>query len=58
MWEFLTNFEVAQLVIKYYFKNKPEEAANALVKKALHKWKEEEDVIDDITCVIIFLKDS
>lgn len=56
MWEFLSNSEVADIVIPYYEKGAPEAAANALVKVAFLKWKEEEDVIDDITVVIIFLE--
>jgi len=32
-----------------------EGAAEALVKAAFKKWKREENVIDDITCIIVFL---
>lgn len=55
VWEFLSNNDVASIVFPFYLKGAPEAAANALVKAAYNKWKEEEDVIDDITVVIIFL---
>ncbi len=35
VWEFLTNEEVASVVVPYFEKGAPEAAANALVKKAL-----------------------
>ena len=58
VWEFLSNEDVAQIVLPYYEQNAPEAAANALVKASYKKWKQEEEVIDDITVVIIFLEVS
>lgn len=55
VWEFMSNVDVAWLVYPYIEKNSPEAAANALVKEATKRWKKEEEVIDDITCIIIFL---
>lgn len=55
VWEFMSNVDVAWLVYPYVEKNAPEAAANALVKEATKRWKWEEEVIDDITCIIIFL---
>lgn len=55
VWEFMSNVDVARLVYPYVEKNAPEAAANALVKEATKRWKKEEEVIDDITCIIIFL---
>jgi hypothetical protein len=51
----MSNREVADIVIPYYERGAPEAAANALVKAAYSKWKQEEEVIDDITVIIIFL---
>jgi len=56
VWEFMSNVDVAWLVYPYVEKNSPEAAANALVKEATKRWKKEEEVIDDITCIIIFLE--
>ena len=39
VWEFLTNTEVANIVIPYFENSAPEAAANALVKAAYLKWK-------------------
>jgi serine/threonine protein phosphatase PrpC len=58
VWEFLSNMDVAKIVYPYFEKNAPEAAANALVKEALKTWKKEEEVVDDITGVIIFLDSS
>ena len=42
----------------YYIKSAPEAAANSLVKEAYKKWKLEEEVIDDITCVIVYFDEG
>lgn len=55
VWEFLSNEDVRDIVAPYYIKGAPEAAANAVVKAAFNKWKEEDDVVDDITVVVIFL---
>lgn len=36
--------------------NSPENAGNAIVLAAAQKWRENDTVIDDITCVVIFLE--
>mmetsp|Transcript_37223 Transcript_37223/g.35852 ORF Transcript_37223/g.35852 Transcript_37223/m.35852 type:complete len:231 (-) Transcript_37223:56-748(-) len=56
VWEFITNEEVASLVMPFFEKRNAEGAAEALVRASYLRWREEEDdIIDDITCVIIFL---
>jgi serine/threonine protein phosphatase PrpC len=39
VWEFLSNEDVAKIVLPYYEQNAPEAAANALVKASYKKWK-------------------
>ena len=56
VWEFLSNEKIAQIVWPYYLKNSPEQAGNAIVRAAATKWRENDTVIDDITCVTIFLE--
>lgn len=56
VWEFLSNSDVAKIVATELEIGTPESAANALVKESFLKWKQEEEVVDDITCVIIILK--
>lgn len=56
VWEFLQNEDVAQIVMPFFEKRNAEGAAEALVRESYLRWKQEEDdIIDDITCVIIFL---
>ena len=56
VWEFLSNEDVAGIVWPFFEKRNAEGAAEALVRESYLKWKhEEDDIIDDITCVIIFL---
>jgi serine/threonine protein phosphatase PrpC len=55
VWEFLSNDEVVRIVEPFYLQNSAEKAAEALIKEALKRWKQEENVVDDITCIIIYL---
>jgi hypothetical protein len=41
--------------MKYYEAGLAEQAANSIVKEASEQWKRKEDVIDDITCVVVFM---
>lgn len=54
VWEFMTNQEAVDLAVKY--KNNPKEAGYHLVKEAISRWKREEEVVDDTTCVFLSLK--
>lgn len=56
VWEFLSNEDIAKIVWPFYLKNSPEQAGNAIVRAAAQKWRENDTVIDDITCVTIFLE--
>jgi len=51
VWEFLSNEQAVNIV----WENRQDLkiAANKLVEESANKWKLEEEVIDDITCVII-----
>lgn len=56
VWEFLSNEEIAKIVMPYFECKNAEKAAEAVVRDSYLKWKQEEDdIVDDITCVIIFL---
>lgn len=54
VWEFLSNQEVAEIVMPYYLENQPEAAANAVVRASHARWRQEEEVVDDITVVVVF----
>lgn len=56
VWEFLSNEEIGQLVWPFFLMNSPEQAGNAIVKAAARKWRKNDQHIDDITCITIFLE--
>ena len=56
VWEFITNDEIAKIVKPFFDAKNAEKAAEAVVKESYLRWKrEEEGIVDDITCVIVFL---
>ncbi|CAK78584.1 unnamed protein product (macronuclear) [Paramecium tetraurelia] len=55
IWEFLDNQWVIDIVYSYYLKNDAEGAVERLVIEATEAWKKEDEVIDDITCIVAFL---
>lgn len=55
VWEFMENQEVADIVYPFFLQKNAEGAAECLVRAAFKRWKKEENVIDDITCIVIFL---
>ena len=55
VWEFLNNIDVARIIHPFYLKKNAEGAAESLVRESFKRWKKEEDVIDDIPCIVIFL---
>lgn len=56
VWEFLSNDDIAKIVLPYFECKNAEKAAEAVVRESYLKWKQEEDdIVDDITCVIVFL---
>ena len=48
VWEFISNEEVATLVVPFYLENQPEAAANALVRYAHQRWKEVRNIINTV----------
>jgi serine/threonine protein phosphatase PrpC len=55
IWEFISNTEAVEMVVNFWMKNDPEGAVDELVRVAVQRWKKEDEVIDDITCILIFL---
>ena len=43
------------MVTPFWERNDPEGACNLLVKKSVEHWRREDEVIDDITAIVIFL---
>ena len=56
VWEFMSDEEVVELVgrVGGATGDRAEEAARAVVDEATRRWQREEEVIDDITCVIVY----
>ena len=56
VWEFMNNEDVAAIVKPFYETKNAEKAAEAVVRESYLRWKrEEEGIVDDITCIIVFL---
>ena len=55
IWEFMTEKDVNTVVQPYYEIDDAEGAAEALVKEAFSQWKHNEVIIDDITCIVLFI---
>ncbi|CAI2381972.1 unnamed protein product [Moneuplotes crassus] len=54
LFEFLQNREIGEIVWEH--RNKPaNEVAKILVKESVKRWKEKETVIDDCTCIVIYI---
>jgi len=56
VWEFMNNDDVANIVKPFFETKNAEKAAEAVVRESYIRWKkEEEGIVDDITCIIVFL---
>jgi len=55
VWEFLNNADVVKMIAPFYENGDLEGACDYLMAAALRSWQEEEEnIVDDITLVIIF----
>ncbi len=54
VWEFISSQEAVDIISEYIDKS-PIEACGALVRESTARWAQEEDVTDDISCIIAFL---
>lgn len=55
IFEFMSNEDVLKVIVPYWRINDAAGASEILAKEAKSRWMKEEEVIDDITCVVIFL---
>lgn len=55
IFEFLPNEEVVKIVVPFWKVGDVKGACEKLLQEAQDRWVIEEEVIDDITCVIVFL---
>ena len=57
VWEFIDSEESVHIVKDYYEKDMDANGAvKALVQEAFRRWRREEDIVDDITAVVIFFE--
>ena len=55
LWEFISNEEVVKIVKDFYEENDIKGALDYLYKEASKRWIMEEEIIDDITVILVFL---
>jgi len=53
VWEFISNQEAVDLVAKA---EQPQEACKLLCDEATRRWQKEEEVVDDITALIVYFQ--
>lgn len=56
IYRFLSNEWVIETVFEYYKKGDPNGACTKLVAAAKEAWQREDEVIDDITVIVAFVK--
>ena len=55
LWEYISSQECVNIIKEFYLENDIQGAGNYLFKEASKRWIMEQDVVDDITIIIIFL---
>ncbi len=55
IWEVMSSKEAVDVVFPFYKEGNAEKAAQTLVREASERWEINEHMVDDITCIIIFL---
>jgi serine/threonine protein phosphatase PrpC len=55
IFEFLSNEDVLRIVVPYWKTGDVHGASERLAREAKLAWTSEEEVIDDITCIVVFL---
>ncbi len=55
IWEFISNDKAVEMVVPFWAENDPEGACDKLVDEAVKHWHAEDEVVDDITVIVIFL---
>ncbi len=55
VWLVMKNEEVAMCIFRFYGKNDPQAAANAVISESYARWTKSEMSVDDISCIVVFL---
>lgn len=56
IWEFLSNEQAVSIIWKY--KHSLAEGVDQLIEEATKQWRKEEEVIDDITVVVVMFNQA
>jgi len=56
VWEFIDSDECVNIVKDFYLNDDIDGAAEFLAEESHRRWRKEEDVVDDITAIIIFFE--
>ena len=54
VFEYMKNSEIANIVTQYYGVGLAEHAASCVVTEASKRWRQRDQYVDDITCVVVF----
>jgi serine/threonine protein phosphatase PrpC len=54
IWEFIPNDEAVEMVVPFWRRGDPEGACDKLIQEAVKNWEQEDEVIDDITVIVVF----
>ena len=55
LWEFLPNDQVVELTVPYWEEGNAQGACDRLISEAVQRWEREDDGVDDITVIVVFL---
>jgi serine/threonine protein phosphatase PrpC len=55
IWEFISNETAVNIVSTYWSQGNIDSACEHLVRDSVRFWKQEDEVIDDITIIIVYL---
>ena len=55
LWEYISSEECVNIVKDFYLKNDIDGAIKYLYKESSKRWIMQQDVIDDITIIIVFM---
>ena len=56
IWEFISSQECVNIIKEYYIKNDIKGCAECLYLESKKRWLKEEEVIDDITMILVFFE--
>ena len=55
VWEFITSNECINIIKDFYIKKDMEHCCEYLYKESKKRWMKEEEVVDDITMILVYL---